>query len=454
MKLQWGNIFATDWFLSKTFRFLYINDLQALRAVNTSLKDATDSFVESLPGNFGFTFGPKVFSVIASYLSMDDLSNGLSLVSTGCRFSIQAYSATLPPEVKFLLKTWYEKNRAFLMHSFECNQIQGEEEVVVRRDIMLYHPPLLKLSLGPMSFDKDSLTLKGQPLQEIQVNDVPLNLGRFKAFACDADDAGSVVFYCGGELFVEGAHGHAWSWVSEGHRRLDCSLTTGLFYPRTGTWKSLPPMPEARSGGMAVRIGCKVYVFGGIQHLHYMNPFGIGLFEMSLHPFVLVFDLEEEHWIYNNGIAPFPGPHDECHGAVAWGTGIFVFVRFQVFFLDTTSGLWSEMPNLPMKVGAVHGYRIVTHLISREPTLVVFGKKSWAQLVLKQGHEWEREPDLRGHHALRLVRFHKNKVQIFSGNNWTLMESQDVTAPEFYGGRIAYGFVLPMASCLVEYSQK
>lgn len=86
--------------------------------------------------------------------------------------------------------------------------------------------------------------------------------------------------------------------------------------------------------------------------------------------------------------------------------------------------------------------------------LTSFPEKSWAQLVLNQGHEWELEPDLRGHHALRLVRFHKNKVQIFSGNNWTLMESLNITEPEFYGGRIAYGFVLPMASCLVEYSQK
>jgi hypothetical protein len=180
-----------------------------------------------------------------------------------------------------------------------------------------------------MSFDKRSMRLKGQPLHEMQVTGMPpFNLGRMKPCACDADDSGCVIFYCGGDTFVEGAQLHPWQWVSEQLEDDDVSTTAGLFDVRTGIWRQLPSMPSARSGGVAVRIGHKVYVIGGTSPV-------VDIYGVQLHngdaalDFVQVFDLDTEEWTRNPHLMMerFPGYIPQVPAAAAFGNDIVVISR-------------------------------------------------------------------------------------------------------------------------------
>eukprot|EP00804_Cyclotella_cryptica_P016913 CCRYP_001866-RA/>CCRYP_001866-RA protein AED:0.00 eAED:0.00 QI:0/-1/0/1/-1/1/1/21/456 len=432
---RWDNLMQSDWLFSKTYKYLSIHDLSSLRAVNRYLNGAIDSFLDMLPGNILSIIGLRAFSILASYLSMDDVSN-LNLVSNGCRFSARAYSTFLPEDVRRLVSSWCDKNSsAILMYNLQCFQ----EE---RPELVLYHPPFLKVSLGPMAFDKDSMKLKGLPLQEIHVNNVPpLNLGRTKPFVCTANDAGNVLFYCGGESFVEGFHGE--HWLSPMHLNHAATTTTGIFDTMTGLWRQLPSMPEPRSGGVACRIGRRVYIFGGMGTMLYIME--ATLSNRPASEFMLVFDLDEECWIPNPGIDDCRGGYDEneCQAAVAVDSETAIIIRRQqVLALNTTQREWTQLTPLPMRVGTVIACEIIRHPTLTGPTLIVVGKKSWAKLVLPisigrgvHGTWWEVEPDLRGF-GLKVMRFHKNTVQVFSGNTWEWMESDDITRPSYYGGRL------------------
>ncbi|KAL3804035.1 hypothetical protein HJC23_006426 [Cyclotella cryptica] len=431
----WANLMPSDWLVSKTFPFITIHDLRSLRAVNTNLKSSIDLFVDSLPGNFQAIFGMRAFSVLASYLSMNDFCN-LNVVSKGCRFSVRVYSTSLPRDVRALVSAWCEEHpSALLIYSLQCFQPE-------RPELVLYHPPFLKLSLGPMTFDKGKMKLKGQPLEEIRVNNFPpLNLGRTKPFVCETNDSGSEIFYCGGESFVEGYHDE--TWLSPIHVNHAYSATSGLFDTKTGLWRELPPMPEPRSGGVACRIGRRVLIFGGIKPL--MHMFGVNLHVRPASDFVFVFDLDEERWITDHGFEDFQGGNDEheCQAAVAVDTDKVVIIRRQqVLLLNTKSKEWNQLPHLPMRVGAVIACHTVTYTGLLGAALIAVGKRSWAKLVILydgggnvEGTQWELEPDLRAL-GLKMMRFHRNTVQVFSGNSWEWMASDDITRHSFYEGHL------------------
>ncbi|KAL7516678.1 hypothetical protein ACHAWX_001665 [Stephanocyclus meneghinianus] len=430
--IGWETFMTCDWLVSKTFPYHSIHDLRSLRAVNTDLKRVIDLFIDTLPGNFQALFGRHASSVFLSYLSINDFCN-LNIVSKGCRFSVRAYSTSLPRDVRALVSSWCgKKHFALLMYSLECYQRDHPDSV-------LYHPPFLKLSLGPMAFDKHTMKLKGQPLQEVEVNNSPPpNLGRIKPFVCAANDSGSAIFYCGGESFVEGNHDEAW--LSRRHLNHAYTVTSGLFDTKTGLWRQLPRMPEPRSGGIACRIGRRVFVFGGCEPV--INMFGVNLYASSSSDFVLVFDLDEERWILDHGIEDFQGD-DECQAAVAVDTENAVVIRRRtVLSLNTKTGEWTRLPHLPMQVGAIIACHVIKHPSIPGPTLVAIGRKSWAKLFLSTTREevgqetrWVIEPDLCGF-DLKVMRFHRNTFQVFSGNSWAWMESDDITRTTYYGGSL------------------
>ena len=454
MNLQWQNILSADWLLSRTFSFLSVRDLRSLHAVNSNLKDSVDSFLNSLHGNFASNLGHddalsgskdnfRPLDVLISFLSMNDLST-LNQVSRGCRFSIRLYSTRLPAEVRRIVSTWsQEKGFAFLMHSFECTDRLPDSNLVV------FHPPFLKLSLGSMAFDKESMKLIGQPLQEVQINGLPPHgLGRSKPFTCETDEPG-VIFYCGGKYHMDTSSEDVWSWISRDHLVHDFSTTTALFDTKTGTWRTLPRMPEGRSGGMATRVGKRVYIFSGAEPT--WDVFGVGLHANERTPeFVMVFDLEQEQWITSHGIDSFPGGqfhqgYGECHGVTSFGADIIVVSKREVFRLNTNNGQWAELPPLPMKVGVIQTCRVVIHHSTGVPMFIAFGKKTWAQIALTtertterwgQDRQWDITPDLRDY-DLKVVRLHKDAIQLFSGNSWELMKSQNNAHTIFYGGYIS-----------------
>ncbi|KAL3799929.1 hypothetical protein HJC23_007402 [Cyclotella cryptica] len=431
--IGWDTFMPCEWLVSKTFPYHSINDLRSLRAVNTALKGAIDSFVDALPGNFQAILGTRAFSVLSSYLSLNDFCN-LNIVSKGCRFSVRAHSTSLPHDVRALVSSWCRKNHfALLMYSLECYHPRHPDSV-------LYHPPFLKLSLGPMTFDKHTMKLKGQPLQEVEVNNSPPpNLGRMKPFVCAANDSGSAIFYCGGESFVDGNHDE--TWLSPIHLSHAYTATSGLFDTSTGLWRQLPPMPEPRSGGVACRIGRRVFVFGGFEPV--INLFGVNVYDRPSSDFVLVFDLDDEQWILDHGIEDYQGGYDEFQAAVAVDTETAVIMRRrQVLSLNIKRSKWTRLPDLPMRVGAIIACHIIEHPTLIGPTLVAVGKNSWATLLLSTPREeeakdsrWEIEPDLCGF-GLKVMRFHKNTFQVFSGSSWTWMESDDITRTSYYGGRL------------------
>ena len=461
---QWPNLLSDEWIVSGIFRFLSVRDLRSLHAVNSSMKCSIDSYLNSLTGNFASKLGnndalsrnevnSRPLSLVLSFLSMDDL-NALNQVGIGCRFSMRLYSTRLPPEVRRVMSTWcQEKGFAFLMHSFECGDRRRPDS-----DRILFHPPFLKLSLGQVAFDEESGKLVGQPLQEVQINGLPpVGLGRTKPFTCETDEPG-VIFYCGGKRYFNETRDNVWSWISEEHLIHDCSTTTALFDTKTGTWRTLPSMPEARSCGKATRIGKRVYIFSTPRP--FADTWGVGLHagERNDSKFVMVFDLEQEQWIDDSSIEPFPGGRfgDECDQVTSFGADIVIVCKHEVFRLNTNTGQWTKMPKLPMKVGVIQSCRIVKHLSLNEPMFIAFGKKTWAQIALSsvrptefygQDQLWDITPDLRGY-DLKVVRLHKGAIQLFSGNEWTMMKSQSNT--RFYGG-IA---ILSSALNVVGHSQR
>ena len=438
---QWQDLLYQEWIVSRIFSFLSVRDLRSIHAVNSSLQCSIDSFLNSLPGNFASNLGhndalssnevnSRPLNLVLSFLSLDGLK-ALNQVSRGCRFSIRLYSTRLPRKVRRIMSTWcQEKGFAFLMHSFECSDRRPGS------DRILFLPPLLKLSLGQVTYDKESGKLIGQPLQEVQIDGLPsLGLGRTKPFTCETDEPG-VIFYCGGEQYFNEMRDNVWSWISREHLISGHSTTTALFDTKKGTWRTLPSMPEGQSGGAATRIGKRIYTFSGRQPIGRLYPGGRNT------KFVMVFDLEQEQWIDDPGIEPFPGGRygDECDQVTSFGTDIVIVCGQEVFRLNTCSGQWTEMPRLPMKVGDIQTCRIVKHLSLNVPMLIVFGKKTWAQITLSsvrptefygQDRLWDITPDLRGY-DLKVARLHKGEIHLFSGDSWTLVKSQNNTS--FYGG--------------------
>jgi hypothetical protein len=444
----WGRILPSYWNLSRTFWYLHIQDIQSLRAVNRGLKGAIDSFVGSMQGSFQAIIGRKAFCNIASFLTMDDLGS-LNFVNMGCRFSVREYSASFPRDVRTLVSSWCRKEKpAMMMFSFECYQ-------VLRPDFVLYHPPFLQVSLGPLAFDSCKKRLTGQPLSEVQINNAPpQNLGRREPFVCVADDDRSQIFYCGGKSFVYGQSDQPWLWISPMHKSNDCSTTCGLFCTKTGMWRELEEMPEPRAGGAACKVGERIFVFGGIkQELSWFEQQPLETMLIDRPPFTLVFDLNEERWTSNHCIS---NPGKECGmpcAAVAMDeSNVVVVLRNQeVLSLNLMDGKWFQLPNLPVLVGPV----LCCHVIEREglKNLLAVGKNSWATICLSTSWEgvcsrgeWIMSPDLRGLGLPHVLLFYGNSVRVFSGNSWTWVDCVKFSTTMLYNGFIrgdsnAVGFI-------------
>jgi hypothetical protein len=359
-----------------------------------------------------------------------------------------------------------------MMHGLECYHRSDED----MRNVA-YHPPFFKLSLGPMAFDPESNKLKGMPLQELRVNDMPpLNLGRKKPITCTTDDSESVIFYCGGDSFVEGDRFEEASsnsgWVSDDHVDLSDSTTTAFFDTRTRIWRMAPAMPFARSGGAAVRVCQRVYVVGGLNS-NELRITEADLNHNSPSKFVLVFDLDEERWVHDHGIQKYTGRYDKCDAACSAKNGVDIIIvsGHFVFTLNTISGEWRGLPTLPMRVGAVFVLHLVRDPSLPHPFLVAFAKSSWATLILDSSREmiydddndeeeeddeevqewkWEMEPDL-SNYNLKVARFSRDKVKIFSGNSWAWVDSDDVDKRLFALGFLTRGL---LTSSLTEYSAR
>jgi hypothetical protein len=124
--------------------------------------------------------------------------------------------------------------------------------------------------------------------------------------------------------------------------------------------------------------------------------------------------------------------------------------------------MWHELTPLPMKVGAVQACRVVRCHNSSDLKLFVVGKKTWAtrpltssEIEMQKDHQWDIETDLSEYvDELKIVRLVKNRIELFTGtgNAWGIMESDKITEPFFYGGRLMPGMKLSM-NCLVGYSQ-
>ena len=433
----WDDLMASYWSISRIFWYLSVRDIRCLRHVNMKQMVAIDSFIQSMPGSIHSRIGRNAFSIVGSFLSMNDLGN-LNSVSHGCRFSVRKYSTLFPRDVRSLVRSWCEKEKsAMLMYSFECYQRLHPEFV-------LYHPPVLKLSLGPTSFDIATNKLIGRPLEEVQINTLPpQNLGRIEPFVCVIQK--SLIFYCGGISFVEGEHTIPWRWMSPMHRNSGYSTTCALLDINAGIWRSIQQLPEPRAGGAACRIGHRVFVFGGIKPDLRESERSFETLIFNRPPFAFVYDLHEERWVGNHSIQNFPGIHQECHAAISIGPDAGIIVsRQQIFALNVTNGVWTRLPNIPVDVGRVICCRVIDSENRDDKILVVIGRNSWATLALSSSRgdvscgeqQWRMSPDLCDSGLPNVALFYGNSVRVFSGKSWTAMESDLLSRTLLYNGFI------------------
>lgn len=236
-----------------------------------------------------------------------------------------------------------------------------------------------------------------------------------------------------------------------------------------GGWHPQCRLREARSGGAAVRVCQRVYVVGGLNS----NELRITVADLnhnSRSKFVLVFDLDEERWVHDHGIQKYTGTYDKCDAACSAKNDVDIIIvsGHFVYTLNTISGEWRGLPTLPMRVGAVFALHLVRDPSLPHPFLVAFGKSSWATLILDssrkmindddndeeeddeevQEWKWEMEPDL-SNYNLKVARFSRDKVKIFSGNSWAWVDSDDVDKRFFALGFSTRGL---LTSSLTEYS--
>jgi hypothetical protein len=154
-----------------------------------------------------------------------------------------------------------------------CCRRQGDDDELYRNP-----PPIMKLSMDELRFDclTNKLVIGQNAWTELAVkNTLPYALGTANPIVCPANDAGTIIFYCGGRVTPRyGKENHPWLTLTRKDTNPFTTYGTALFDVETSTWKALPRMshgPPSSGRGLAgsgaCRIQSKIYVVGGYYEL-------------------------------------------------------------------------------------------------------------------------------------------------------------------------------------------
>lgn len=356
-------------------------------------------------------------SLFSPYLSFGDMRS-LSMSNKTAKCIVSSVTSAWPEEIKELVRTWCtEQSGCPLVVGIPYHCIRIHEGVVQHRR----SAPIIQFQLDCLSYDTKTGKLRGEPWSEVIANNQqPKNLGR--GSFCFANDAKTQIFVCGGEslagdddIILCGGERYSRNKRSDDNEdwwpldRADSDMVettvAALFDLETRLWTELRSNEFASIEDSEIfRVGKKIFHISGDDGL------------------IPYFDLETMEWeLFFDGYCKYPGEgHRNLETIVVDDNTVVVLAgcdenaetSSEVYSLNMTTGVWTQLPDLPETFIREMGR---LDLYSKDNTVFITNGVSWAKLSL--GGEWELNPDLRKT-GIQVLSICDSACEVLAGNEW------------------------------------